>query len=124
MDSAIAPGSDMMDLTKIARNQAAQSKAKAAANAVRGKPVGEAEATRAAEEFEAVFLSQMLEHMFQEVDFSPMAGDGPGKEVYKSMLLEEYGKLISQSGGIGLADQVKREMLKMQEVQDDDAITR
>jgi hypothetical protein len=31
-------------------------------------------------------------------------------------MIDEYGKLISRSGGLGIADQVKREMLKIQEV--------
>ena len=31
------------------------------------------------------------------------------------MLQDEYAKLISRSGGIGIADAVLREMLKMQE---------
>ena len=32
------------------------------------------------------------------------------------MMTEEYGKIIARSGGIGVADHVKREMLRMQEV--------
>jgi Rod binding domain-containing protein len=31
-------------------------------------------------------------------------------------MVEQYGKQISQSGGIGIADYVKRELLKLQEV--------
>jgi Rod binding domain-containing protein len=33
------------------------------------------------------------------------------------MLQEEYGRLISRSGGIGVADALLREMLRMQEVE-------
>jgi Rod binding domain-containing protein len=32
------------------------------------------------------------------------------------MLRDEYAKLVSRSGGVGVADAVLREMLKMQEV--------
>ena len=70
---------------------------------------------KAAEEFEAVFLAQMMEHMFAEVDLSPGGQGGPGDDIYKSMLIDEYSKLMSSSGGIGVADHVKREMLRVQE---------
>lgn len=69
---------------------------------------------KAAREFEAVFLAQMMEHMFGDVDFTPDS-DAPGDDIYKSMLIDEYSKLMSRSGGIGLADHVKREMLRIQE---------
>lgn len=72
---------------------------------------------KAAEDFEAVFLSQMLQHMFAGVDMNPMSeGKSPGDDIYKSMLVDEYGKILTRAGGIGIADHVKREMLKLQEV--------
>ncbi len=69
---------------------------------------------KTAEDFEAVFLSQMMEQMFADVDLSP-GYDGPGEDVYKSFLLDEYGKMIAKTGGIGIADHVRNEMLKLQE---------
>ncbi|MCI5050030.1 MAG: rod-binding protein [Rickettsiales bacterium] len=71
----------------------------------------------AAKEFESVFLAQMLQHMFQDVDFDPMSDGGTSEDIYKSMLIDEYGKILSRAGGIGVADHVKREMLKLQEVE-------
>lgn len=71
----------------------------------------------AAQEFEAVFLSQMLQHMFKEVDFDPLSEDSASDDIYKSMLIDQYGKILSRAGGIGVAEHVKREMLKMQEVE-------
>lgn len=71
-----------------------------------------------AKEFEAVFLSQMLEQMFSEIDLNPMGSEeGSADDIYKSMLVEEYGKSLSRAGGIGVANHVKREMLRMQEVE-------
>ena len=68
-----------------------------------------------AEEFEAVFLAQVL----QTMNFG-LAGPGPlgegDNEAWAGMLQEEYGRLISKSGGIGVADALLREMLKLQEV--------
>ena len=69
----------------------------------------------AAEQFEAVFLSQILAPMFETVDTDPMFGGGPGEKMYRSLLVDEYGKAIARSGGVGIADQVEREMLKLQE---------
>jgi peptidoglycan hydrolase FlgJ len=71
-----------------------------------------------AREFEAVFLSQMLQHMFAEVDLNPMSEEkSPGDDIYKSMLIDEYAKILAQTGGIGVADFVKREMIALQEMQ-------
>jgi Rod binding domain-containing protein len=72
---------------------------------------------KTAKDFEAVFLSQMLENMFADVDVDPTTEDPTGKEIYKSILLNEYGKIMSNAGGIGLADSVKREMMQQQEVE-------
>jgi Rod binding domain-containing protein len=76
-----------------------------------------AQIDKAAQEFETVFISQMMQHMFAGVDMSPMAEDGAAKEIYESMLIDEYAKLMSKTGGIGLAAHVKREMLKTQEIE-------
>ena len=42
-------------------------------------------------------------------------GGGKGEEVFRGMLLQEYGKMVSQSGSIGLSDQIKQQMILMQE---------
>lgn len=112
MDVGSASGFEASDMfisnNKIADLERAKRAAKAQATA--------AKVDEAAQEFESVFMSQMLQHMFADVDMSPMA-DGPGKEIYQSMLVDEYGKIITRAGGIGIADHVKREMLRLQEVE-------
>ncbi len=70
---------------------------------------------QAAEEFEAFFLSQMLSHMFAGIEPDSKFGGGHGETVFRSLLVDEYGKAIAQSGGIGIADAVAREMIKLQE---------
>jgi len=67
-------------------------------------------------DFEAVFLTQMMAPMFAGDDVSNYFGGGVAGDVYKNLMLNEYGKSIAQSGGIGIADQVKKELLKLQEV--------
>ena len=75
-----------------------------------------AEAKKAAQEFEAVFLSQMLKPMFENVEAEAPFGGGTGADVWKGLQIEEYGKVIAKAGGIGLADKIFAEILKMQEV--------
>ena len=72
-----------------------------------------------AREFEAVFLSEMLKPMFTDstmVD-APLSG-GKGEEIFRGMMVQEYGKILAQTGGIGLADHVREQMISMQEAAD------
>ena len=59
----------------------------------------------------------MFAPMFETVETDPLFGGGPGERVYRSLLVEEYGKAIARAGGVGIADHVEREILKSQEVQ-------
>lgn len=70
-----------------------------------------------AQEFEAVFLSQMMKPMFEGISTDGPFGGGQAEEMWRSLMVDEYGKSIAKSGGIGIADAVMREMIKMQEVQ-------
>ena len=69
-----------------------------------------------AQDFEAVFLSQMLKPMFEGIETDGMFGGGQGEEMWRSLMVDEYGKSIAKQGGIGIADAVMRTMLQMQEV--------
>lgn len=76
----------------------------------------EAQLDETAADFEAQFISQMLENMFATVPVNEEIGGGEAEEIYRSMVVNEYGKLMARTGGIGIADHVKREMIQMQEV--------
>ena len=67
-----------------------------------------------AQKFEASFLSSMLQEMFDGVETSAPFGGGPGETMFRSFLTEAMAKQMVKSGGIGVAAQVQREMLKMQ----------
>ncbi len=76
----------------------------------------EAKARKTAQDFEAMFLEQTLERLFASGGpDGPLGDNGMGGEVYRSMLVKEYAGNIAKSGGVGIADQVYREILKMQE---------
>lgn len=73
-----------------------------------------AAARKAAEDFESVFVAQMMEPMFQGLKTDGMFGGGSGEGVFRSLLIQEVGKDVAAGGGIGIADSVYGEMLRMQ----------
>ncbi len=100
------PVLDVSQITAAARNT----------SSLQIKPGMNAEQTRqAAEDFEAVYISQMLTPMFEGLGGDDYFGGGPGEDIYRSMLVEQYGKSLARAGGIGLADAVQREILRLQE---------
>lgn len=72
------------------------------------------EIRRAAEEFESVFLSEMLAPMFDGLQTDGLGGGGMGEEIFRPMLVERYAQSISNAGGIGLADHIVQELMRMQ----------
>ncbi|MBO6827762.1 MAG: rod-binding protein [Sneathiella sp.] len=76
----------------------------------------QAKAQKAAEEFEAFFLSQVLNSMSSGIETDPTFGGGESEKVFRSMLNDEYAKSMSRSGGVGIADAVYREILALQEL--------
>jgi flagellar protein FlgJ len=71
----------------------------------------------AAEDFEAVFLNSMFNHMFTGIDGEGPFGGGAGLGVWRSFLTDEYAKSFARNGGIGIADHVYRALLAQQEAQ-------
>ena len=80
-----------------------------------GKGADLAASKKAAQGFEAVFLSQMFGQMFQGVGKDGMFGGGAGEEMFRSLLVDEYGKLVAKRGGVGIADAVMRSLISQQE---------
>ena len=74
------------------------------------------QARKIAEDFEAVFLAQMLKPMFEGIKPEAPFGGGNSEAMWRSMQIEEYGKAITKAGGIGIADTVFREIIKLQEI--------
>lgn len=74
--------------------------------------------TAAAREFEAVFISEMMKPMFEGLSTDAPFGGGKGEEVFRGLLVQEYGKLIAGTGSIGMTGQIRDQMIKMQEEAD------
>lgn len=72
-------------------------------------------AKKASEDFEAMFVSEMLRPMFEAQEVDATFGGGQAEKIYRSMMVDEYGKAIAKSGGIGIAKHVQAELMKLQE---------
>ena len=68
----------------------------------------------AAREFEAMVIAQMLAPLFQSVETPGVAGGGAGEDVFSALLVEEYGRVIADAGGFGIADAVKASLIDLQ----------
>lgn len=67
-----------------------------------------------AQEFEASFLSVMMQQMFAGVSTDGPFGGGPGEAMFRSVLTDAMAKQVARTGGVGIAPAVEREMLKLQ----------
>lgn len=69
-----------------------------------------------AQGLEANFFQTMLGTMFEGLDGEgPLGNAATGQDAWRGMMIEQFGKSISATGGIGLAPQIYREMLRSQE---------
>ena len=69
----------------------------------------------AAQDFEAFFVSRSFEDMYADLSTDPLFGGGEGEEMFRSLLLQEYGKQVAKAGGIGVSDMVQKQLLQLQE---------
>lgn len=113
-------GLGVSDMQAIAKQDVRVDRAQKARSLTRG--AGQDKASQVAEEFEAQFIAQMLENMFSTVEQNDVFGGGEAENTYRSLLVDEYGKLIVKAGGIGVADHIKRELLRFQEAPAPNAI--
>ncbi len=75
-----------------------------------------------AKDFEAMFVTEMMRPMFDTVEVDKTFGGGKGEEIFRGFMLDEYGKNMAASGGLGIADLVKAQLIEMQSVADKPAM--
>ncbi len=68
----------------------------------------------AAKDFEAMFVAEMMKPMFEGIKVDSKFGGGKGEEIFRGIMLQEYGKLMAETGQLGIAENVKSELIKMQ----------
>ncbi len=71
---------------------------------------------KAAEDFTAVALNELLSPIFDTADESDgFFGGGAAERAFKPLLVNEIAKQIARGGGLGLAEPVYQQMLRLQE---------
>jgi Rod binding domain-containing protein len=71
---------------------------------------------KAATDFEAMALGELLAPMFDTVETAHGAfGGGEGEAAWKPMLVREIGKQMEAQGGLGVAAQIFEVLLRRQE---------
>lgn len=81
-----------------------------------GASADPAQVAKAAHDFEAMAIGQLLQPMFDTVDSAHgLFGGGAAEEAWKPMLVQEFAKQITNHGGLGLAKPIYDAMLRMQE---------
>jgi Rod binding domain-containing protein len=75
-----------------------------------------AKAASAAQNFESMFLSNMFQQMFTNIDGDGPFGGSGALKIWRSFMTEQYAKSFAKAGGIGLAPKVYEQLLKMQGV--------
>ena len=57
----------------------------------------------------------MMKPMFETVKVDETFGGGKGEEVFRSFLVQEYGKILASTGKVGISDHVKQPLIDIQE---------
>ena len=73
-------------------------------------------AKSAAGEFESMFLNSMFEQMNTGINGDGPFGGSGALKVWRSFLTNQYAQLYAKSGGVGIANHVYDELLKLQGV--------
>lgn len=71
-----------------------------------------AELKKAAQEFEAVFIRQLLKVMRETIEESSSEGSGLGKGVYTELFDQEIALSMSQRGALGIGDIIYRSLVE------------
>ncbi len=72
------------------------------------------QAREIANDFEKMFISQMLQPMFAGLPTDGPFGGGAAEEMFRPLMLDEYAGAVSRQGGTGISDAVYKEILKLQ----------
>ena len=106
-----------MNAAATSPNYTPDPRAVAQARAAAAKQKNEAEIGKVAEDFEAFFASAYFEQMFSGIQPDSVTGGGEGESMFRSLMIQEYGKAVAKQRVLGIADVVKRQLLQLQEQQ-------
>lgn len=72
------------------------------------------QAKKISQDFEGLFVGMMMKSMRDTVGKDKLTGGGHGEEVFRSLLDQEYATASVKRGGLGLAKQIEKEILKQE----------
>ncbi|MBP7495835.1 MAG: rod-binding protein [Spirochaetales bacterium] len=64
----------------------------------------------ACQEFEAIFIKQMLDSMRKTIPRTELIERNFGEEIFEDMLYTEYSKVLSKRGSLGIGDLLFRQL--------------
>lgn len=64
----------------------------------------------ASEEFEAIFVQQMLSSMRKNVQKSGLLDGGMAENIFEDMLYQEHAKIMAKTGSFGIAEAIYNQM--------------
>lgn len=77
---------------------------------------GYAKLHQQAKDLEGVFLNTLMKEMFSSVKTDDQSfGGGFAEETWRGMQAEQFANAMADNGGIGLADQLMGDLLRLQE---------
>ena len=65
---------------------------------------------KAAQEFQEIFLGQLVKSMRSTENRSDLFEDAPGRETFDEMFSESIGRQMAKSGSLGLQDAIYRQL--------------
>ncbi len=101
-----------LDTARVQRGQVGNGAARRPSQTAKVTPE---QARKTAQDFEAMFLGQMMQPMFEPLSTAAPFGGGHAEKMWRSFMIDEYGKAMAKSGGVGIADTVQRQILMAQE---------
>ena len=67
-------------------------------------------------DLEGVFLNTLMKEMFSSIDTSEESfGGGFAEQTWRGMQAEQFAAALAEKGGIGLADNLMSDLLRLQE---------
>ena len=73
-------------------------------------------ALKTAQDFESVYIADAFKDMFKGVSVDPLTGtSNTSNETWRDMMIDEYAKNMVKKGGIGIAQGIADQLIKIQE---------
>lgn len=111
MPVSLAPTYNIADIFGQPEKDIAAQKVMANLAEAKSRKLSESQIKTVSQDFEAVFLAQMLQALVpEEGDEGSLFNDKEGDEIFRGMMMEQYAKEIAKSGGIGIASYIEREL--------------